>query len=200
MQKTINRGIPDKEIKSSLSAVEVKLCEFMTRVEFREKFGPRVALLLTLNIVIEIILKYRPGTSGTYTFSGPAASRPYRAPQVIKEVMAIIELKKPEAITCTSLRQQIATMSQVYEINDTQQDQLAQFLGHNIRVHRKFYRLPLDIVQKARVAKLLIAVNDGQSLPDANLEDLHIDADGKAFIDVLLWIKFSTGLSFISEI
>ena len=77
----------------------------MTRVEFREKFGPRVALLLTLNI--EIILKYRPGTSGTYTFSGPAASRPYRAPQVIKEVMAIIELKKPEAITCTSLRQHL---------------------------------------------------------------------------------------------
>ena len=114
--------------------------------------------------------------------------------------MAIIELKKPEAITCTSLRQQIATMSQVYEINDTQQDQLAQFLGHNIRVHQKFYRLSLDIMQKAKVAKLLIAVNDGQSLPDANLEDLHIDADGKAFIDVLLWIKFSTGLSFICEI
>ena len=49
-------------------------------------------------------------------------------------------------------------------------------------------------MQKAKVAKLLIAVNDGQSLRDANLEDLHIDADGKAFIDVLLWIKFSTGL------
>ena len=47
--------------------------------------------------------------------------------------MAIIELKKPEVITCTSLWQQIATMSQIYEINDTQQDQLAQFLGHNIR-------------------------------------------------------------------
>ena len=75
MQKTIIRGIPDKEIKSSLSAVEVKLCEFMTRVEFIEKFGPRVVLLLTLNIAIEIILKYRPGISGTYIFSGPAASR-----------------------------------------------------------------------------------------------------------------------------
>ena len=68
------------------------------------------------SIEVEIILKYRPGTSGTYIFSGPAASRPYRAPQVIKEVMAIIELKKPEAITWTSLRQQIATISQVYEM------------------------------------------------------------------------------------
>ena len=132
----------------------------MTRVEFREKLG------------------------------GPAASRPYRAPQVIyKEVMASIELKQPEAITWTSLRQQIATMSQVNEINDTQQDQLAQFLGHNIRVHREFYRLPLDITQKAMLAKLLTAVNDGQSLSDANLEDLHIDANSKPFIDVLLWKK-----------
>ena len=78
---------------------------------------------------------------------------------------------------------------QVYEINDTQQDQLAQFLGHNIRVHREFYRLPLDITQKAMLAKLLTAVNDGQSLSDANLEDLHIDANSKPFIDVLLWKK-----------
>ena len=99
-----------------------------------------MALLLTPNMLanFEIILKYLPGTSSTYIFSGPAASRPYRAPRVIKEVMAPIELKQPEAITWTSLRQQIATMSQVYEISDTQQDQLAQFLGHNIIVHGEF--------------------------------------------------------------
>lgn len=32
-----------------------------------------------------------------------------------------------------------ATLSQLYEINDTMQDQLAQFLGHDIRVYKEYY-------------------------------------------------------------
>ena len=42
-------------------------------------------------------------------------------------------------------------------------------MGHSIRVHREFYRLPLDLVQRAKVAKILLAANEG----------LALDNDGK---------------------
>ena len=38
---------------------------------------------------------------------------------------------------------------------------MASFLGHDICVHRSVYRQPLDTLQKAKVAKILIAVNSG---------------------------------------
>ena len=66
-------------------------------------------------------------------------------------------------------------MSQVYEITDTFQDQLANFMGHEIRVHKNFYNLPLDLTQKARIAKKLISVNQGISLPEMKFEDLDIE-------------------------
>lgn len=33
-------------------------------------------------------------------------------------------------------------MTHVLGLSETNQDLLAQFMGHDIRIHRKFYRLP----------------------------------------------------------
>jgi len=41
-------------------------------------------------------------------------------------------------------------------------DQLANFLGHDIRVHREFYRLPESTLQLAKVSKLLMAMEKGK--------------------------------------
>lgn len=40
-------------------------------------------------------------------------------------------------------------------------DQVARFLGHDVRIHRQFYRLPSDVMQTAKVAKILIAMERG---------------------------------------
>ncbi|KAI0213660.1 hypothetical protein LSAT2_001286 [Lamellibrachia satsuma] len=44
----------DKEVEQCLSSTEVQLCQIMKRVEFRRKFGLRVALLLTPNMLDNI--------------------------------------------------------------------------------------------------------------------------------------------------
>lgn len=44
-------------------------------------------------------------------------------------------------------------------ISKLDQDQLASFLGHDIRVYRSIYRLPVDVLEKAKVAKILLAAN-----------------------------------------
>lgn len=66
----------------------------------------------------------------------------------------------------TQLRKQLATLSQTMEISKMDQDKLAGFLGHDIRVHRNIYHQPIDVIQKARVAKVLLQVNQGIAITD----------------------------------
>ncbi|KAK0146646.1 hypothetical protein N1851_014043 [Merluccius polli] len=41
-------------------------------------------------------------------------------------------------------------------------DQLANFLGHDIRIHREFYRLPDKTLQLAKISKVLLALESGR--------------------------------------
>ncbi|XP_041816802.1 uncharacterized protein LOC121623553 [Chelmon rostratus] len=58
-------------------------------------------------------------------------------------------------------------------------DQLATFLGHDIRVHREFYRLPESTLQLAKVSKLLMAMEKGKlsDLQGKGLDDIDINPD-----------------------
>ena len=72
------------------------------------------------------------------------------------------------------LRKHVTTISQVLNLkeNELDIDLLAQFMGHD-RVHREFYRLPLDVLQTAEVAKILWAMENGQlqQLTGKSLDD-----------------------------
>ena len=55
----------------------------------------------------------------------------------------------------------IYSVSQVMNLKDSELDQLADFLWHNIQVHREFYRLPESCTQVTKISKLLIAAERG---------------------------------------
>jgi len=50
-------------------------------------------------------------------------------------------------------------MAQFLNLKNNELDSLAKFLGHDINVHREFYRLPQNTIELAKVSKLLLAVN-----------------------------------------
>ena len=52
-------------------------------------------------------------------------------------------------------------------------DQLANFLGHDIRIHREFYRLPEKTLQLAKVSKVLMAYG-GISIEEVIVPLVHI--------------------------
>ncbi|XP_064647457.1 uncharacterized protein LOC135500139 [Lineus longissimus] len=58
-------------------------------------------------------------------------------------------------------------------------DIVAKFLGHDIRIHREFYRLPDETLQVAKVSKLLLAMENGTFLKckGKNLEDIDVNLD-----------------------
>ena len=47
-------------------------------------------------------------------------------------------------------------------LKENELDMRAQFMGHDIQLHREFYRLPSDVLQTAKVAKILCTMENGK--------------------------------------
>ncbi|KAK3735535.1 hypothetical protein QZH41_005012 [Actinostola sp. cb2023] len=55
----------------------------------------------------------------------------------------------------------IATVSQKASLTEVDVDWLTRHLGHDVRLHREFYRLHESTAELAKVSKLLLAVDNG---------------------------------------
>ena len=77
------------------------------------------------------------------------------------------------------MRKYIGTISQVLSLKKTEVDWLARHLGHDIRVHRDFYRLHESTIEIAKVSKLLLTVDQGKTGKFAGKTLTEIDLNGK---------------------
>lgn len=84
--------------------------------------------------------------------------------------------KNPDALKSTNLRKHVATLSQMIVLKENELDLLAQYMGHDIHVHRNYYRLPEDTLQSAHLAKLFLTMEDGTLIKQKGktLEELII--------------------------
>lgn len=100
---------------------------------------------------------------------------------VIGQIAQRCGAKDPEALSSTRLRKHLATMSRVLYLKDNEMDDLADFLGHDFRVHRQYYRLPKGTLQLAKTSKALRALERGQlsEYKGRNLDEINIDPRGK---------------------
>lgn len=94
-----------------------------------------------------------------------------------KKLNLLSGAKDIEAISSTNLRKYVATVMQIMSLSDEELDWVAIHLGHDIRVHRDFYRLQESTLELAKVSKLLLAAekgevhkNAGTSLTDMKLQ------------------------------
>ncbi|XP_059372850.1 uncharacterized protein LOC132110302 [Carassius carassius] len=122
--------------------------------------------------------KSKSPTSPSTSPVQPSSSSPaYRGGECINKAACECGIKNPEALSSTRLRKHIATMSKILNLNENEADQLADFLGHDIRIHRQYYRLPEGTLQLAKMSKVLMAMEKG-TLSDykgKKLDDIEID-------------------------
>lgn len=176
-----------KDIAVGLSDFEKKLCGYFQRVEIRGKRGRKVPVLLSPNMVVAMDLlvnmreKCQVPVENQHLFARPGALSHYRGADCIRQYAQASGAKHPDALSSTKLRKQVATLSTVLNLKDNEMDQLANFLGHDIRVHREFYRLPESTLQLAKISKLLIAMEKGKlpELQGKGLDGITIDPQGK---------------------
>ena len=93
--------------------------------------------------------------------------------------MFYVPNKCPDAIQSVKLRKYVATVSQILNLEENELDWLARHLGHDIRVHREYYRLQESTLELAKVSKLLMAVDEGKAGNFAGKSLSEIDLKGK---------------------
>nr|XP_043879455.1 uncharacterized protein LOC122767933 isoform X2 [Solea senegalensis] len=180
-----NRTELNPDIMMGLTELEKNLAKHFDRVEIRGKRSRMVPVLLTPDMVaaMDLLIKNRiecqVHTENVYLFARPGVLSHYRGSDCLRTYANQCGAKNPEALTSTRLRKQVATLSTVLNLKENEMDQLATFLGHDIRVHREFYRLPESTLQLAKISKLLIAMEKGKlsDLQGKGLDDIEINPE-----------------------
>lgn len=164
-------------------------------VEVRGKRGRKVAIILTKDMksAIDLLISTRESVGipakNIYVFarSSKDSLEHIRGWDCLHKFTTECQppLKNPANITGTSFRKYIATISQVASLKENEVDWLARHLGHDIRVHREFYRLQESSIEIAKVSKLLLAVDSGKASKLVGKSLDEIDIDGAYFVSVM---------------
>ncbi|XP_070549166.1 uncharacterized protein [Ptychodera flava] len=176
---------PDKVVLNSLSPLEQRLCRAFYRVEVIGKRGRIVPILLTEKLTQSVLLLNKTRESvgvnpqNMYVFARAyyASLGHIRGSDCIRKFANECGALCPELLTSTGLRKNMATISQIVNLKENEMDILASFLGHDIRVHREYYRLPQDTMQVAKVSKLLLAVENGLLKAGTSLDDIDLEEE-----------------------
>ena len=180
-------SVTHPDVEFALSDLEKKLCKHFQRVEIKGKRGRKVPILLTPETVasMELLVRTRRNCDvldeNPYMFGRPQTLSYIRGSDVIRQIAHSCGASHPKALSSTKLRKHMATMSKVLNLKDNEMDDLADFLGHDIRVHRQYYRLPEGTLQLAKISKVLMALERGQlsNFKGRNLDEINIDPQGK---------------------
>jgi len=182
-------GDIQSDMMNHLSEVEKRLCRMLTRMEVIGKCGNHVPILLTeaYKQAIHTLINKRSVCGiledNNFIFARPGSINHLRGSDVMRKYAEECGAESPSTLRGTALRKHIATLSQVMNLKDNELDVIAQFMGHNIKVHREYYRLPSELLQTAKVAKILMAMETGQQqkLTGQTLDDLNINIEEGIF-------------------
>ncbi len=174
-----------KDVAVGLTKFEQKLCAHFSRVEIRGKRGRKVAVLLSPDMVdaLKHLISRRTECGvpeeNTFLFARPNCLSPYRGQDCLRIYANECGTQNPELLRSTQLRKHVATLSQVLNLKNHELDQVADFLGHDIHVHREYYRLPEATTQLAKISKLLLAMEKGSltNLQGKTIEEIEIEVN-----------------------
>ncbi|CAH0550878.1 unnamed protein product [Brassicogethes aeneus] len=155
-----------EELDPIISPTEKILLQSFKRVVIKGKRGRGVAVLFSKDVQehINIVLSLRQNLvdeNNPYLFGKPDLLTPITGYKVLEKYATLSGAKNPTSLTCTKLRKHLATLSQLFSLNETEVDQLATFMGHTLGVHKNSYRLPDDVHQTAKISKLLLLLEGG---------------------------------------
>ena len=162
----------DVIVEKSLDDIEKQMLEKYSLVHIVGKRGRIVPVLLDKEMstaIEDYLIKYRQESlkdfilpENDFLFACQYSQQGHlRGSDCLREIVNEADLSNPELVTSTKLRKQVATMTQVVNLPNNELDVVAQFMGHDINVHREFYRLPSSTLHLAKVSKLLNAVERG---------------------------------------
>ena len=172
----------NEDIYNSLSELEKKLCEKLDMLKIKGKRGRHVPIILTPDLIKAMDILFRDRChigfleSNKYFFA-TRGEKYLRGHDVLNEIVSQVDLNNAAAITSTNLRKYVATVTQIVSLEKEELEWVADHLGHNIEVHRSFYRLQESTLEVSKVSKLLLAIESGNTntIAGKKLSDITIE-------------------------
>ena len=158
----------NQEVLSSLQPLEQKLLDRVDLVQIPGKKNRKVPILITADVkeAIDILNAYRDKvdipSSNPYCFASRSAGY-LDSWQAMSSISQEASLKQPELVTSTKLRKYNATVSQLFDLNHGELEWLSNHMGHDLNIHKDFYRLHDSTIEIAKVSRLLMAIDTGNA-------------------------------------
>ncbi|XP_072049953.1 uncharacterized protein [Amphiura filiformis] len=183
------------ELMDQMSSIEKKLAETYDLVKIIGKRGRQVPLIIPPECKksLQLLLQDRHPDipqSNKYVFARKTRSTYMEAGAVLKQILAepgLKGLEAPEDIRATKVRKYTATVAQILSLQSHHLEWVAGHLGHNVDIHKDFYRVQENTIELCKVSKLLIAIDSGQmgewagkTLDDIEVEDIDLDFSGES--------------------
>lgn len=179
-----------QEFSEALSETEKILTKSFKRIVIRGKRGRGVPVLFNKEIQeqLDLLIKYRSDIiqkNNIYLFCNPNSSEPIVGYKVLRKYALLCGSQNPDALTSTRLRKHLATLTQLFNMNENDMEQLASFMGHTLGIHRSSYRLPDDVYQTAKISKLLVLMEKGEAgqFKGKSLDDINLDLEEDLLCD-----------------
>lgn len=153
----------DQELFGVLSKQNKTIAKKYLRILIRGKLNRTVPVILDKKNLqcINLLNKYRKNAkindNNPYVFAVPGTSNtPYlRACVLMRHYASICGATHPERLRGTKLRKHIATTCIKLNLEEDEIKDLANFMGHNEKIHKEIYRQPIKSRDILRMSHLL---------------------------------------------
>eukprot|EP00057_Strongylocentrotus_purpuratus_P013398 XP_011667872.1 PREDICTED: uncharacterized protein LOC100891939 [Strongylocentrotus purpuratus] len=185
------KGSEGLTLLEGLSKWEQELCKMLWRIEIVGKKGRTVPMLLTEVMKDSLdLLNHNREKAGVlddnkFVFAMLHSNGHIRGCDTLRKHADLCGASRPEFLRSTRLRKHIGTVSQLMNLERNEEDILAKFLGHDIHVHREYYRLPDETLQLAKVSKVLLQLDSGDlsCLSGKGLDDIQLDKGEEVILE-----------------
>ena len=174
----------NEDILESMQGLERELLKRIDLVQIPGKKGRKVPVLITDDIKegLEVLNTKRELVgipySNPFLFASRSTNGYLNNWQAMNLIAHEAKLINPDLVTSTRLRKYNATVSQLFDLNKGELEWLSNHMGHDLNIHKDFYRLHDSTIEIAKVSRLLMAIDSGSAsqfvgiqLTDIFLED-----------------------------
>ncbi|XP_027131229.1 uncharacterized protein LOC104929912 isoform X6 [Larimichthys crocea] len=169
----------NKDIYDTLSPMEKQMSHRLTRIVTRGKRGRKVPILLLerTRASLDFLIKKRSDVGilddNPYLFARIGTTTNIHGCDCLRKYAVESKASNPELLRSTKLRKHVATLCQLLNLDHQELEQVARFMGHDMRVHCEYYRQTDKTFQVAKIGKLLFAMEQGaKSLKGKSLKTL----------------------------
>ena len=156
-----------------LTEVEMMFAKYYTLLRLPGKGGKIVPVLIPPKTieVTDIINNDNKLKSDNYSFQTDGGEQFYRSIVVLRKYAEEFKLQDKKVFRSIKLRKYLATAAQSIDLPQNQRVWVADFQGHDLNVHDKYYRMHTDAVNLAKMTKLFYIADKG-TVKDAYIENL----------------------------